>query len=61
MARLDIGQFIHLAPQTPELPLSEREIAAIRALELRVEPDASKARIPAWRRILHVPPRLPYE
>ena len=61
MARLDIGQFIHLAPQRPELPLSEREIAAIRALELRVEPDASKARIPLWRRILDIPPPLPFE
>jgi len=61
MARLDIGQFVHLAPQRPEVRPSERELTALRALQFRVEPDASKARIPPWRRILHVPPPLPFE
>jgi hypothetical protein len=61
MARLDIGQFVHLAPPTPEPVLSEREIAALHALEFRVEPDASKARIPLWRQVLHLPPPLPFE
>jgi len=61
MARIDLGQYVHLAPQPPELRLTEREIAAIRALELRVESDARKARVPLWRRILHRPPPLPFE
>jgi hypothetical protein len=61
MARLDYSQFAFPIPQAPELRLSERDVAAIRAMELRVEPDASKARIPWWRSVLHLPPPLPYE
>jgi hypothetical protein len=61
LALLDVTQFVHLEPPTPEVWLSEREIAAICALEMRVEPDASKARIPLWRRLLHRAPPLPFE
>jgi len=61
MALLDVGIYANWAPPRPELRPSEREIAAARALELRVEPDASKARVPLVRRILHLPPPLPFE
>jgi hypothetical protein len=61
MARLDYSQLLYPLPQAPELWLTEREIAAIRAMEMRVEADARKARIPLWRRILHLPPPLPFE
>ncbi|MEO5920539.1 MAG: hypothetical protein ABIQ01_05285 [Pseudolysinimonas sp.] len=61
MALLDVSQFVHLAPPSPEPLLTEREIAAARALETRVESDASKARIPLARRIIRRPPPLPFE
>jgi hypothetical protein len=61
MALMDVSQYVYLTPPMPELRLSPREVAAIRALELRVEPDASRARVPLWRRILHWPPPLPFE
>ena len=61
MALMDVSQYVHLAPPAPVQRLTPYEIAAIRALELRVEADARRARVPLWRRILHWPPPLPFE
>jgi hypothetical protein len=61
MALLDVSQYVHMAPQAPELWLTPLEIASLRALELRAENDASKAPVPLLRRILHRPPPLPFE